>query len=102
MYPSGELNVLALRKAAVQARIAAHRWQCAAAAVELARPLAWIDRAHARWKSISPLAKMIGTPVAMLLGRKLFQKLGGGNLGMLARSAPAILEAVKMFAKARA
>ncbi|HVS54354.1 MAG TPA: hypothetical protein VHD62_18505 [Opitutaceae bacterium] len=103
MYPAGELNHLAARKALLRLRIAEHRLQCAQAADELARPLGWIDRALARWRSISPLAKTVGLPVVMLAAKKLLGRFGGvaatvGKLPRLFRSLPAMLQAFRAMA----
>src|SRR3954447_4678213 len=74
MYPHGELVELAERKRLLQARIDVHRWECAAAAAELSRPIAMIDRGVATWRRISPFAKLLGIPAGIFLTRFLKKK----------------------------
>ena len=102
MYPSGELKILATRKAALQTRIAARRWQCVEAAGELAKPVASIDGLISRWRRLPPLVRKIGTPVALLLMRQGLRRFGGGKLAGWIRGMPTILRTAGMFAKARA
>lgn len=99
MYPSGELRILAARKALLEARIAARRWQCAQHGVRLAQPIAWLDRACAQWQRISPLVKALGIPVLFGVGRKMAKR--GGVVSGVLRYAPLVLQGWRMFAKAR-
>lgn len=96
MYPTGELDALALRKAAVRLRIAGHRWQCVEAGAELARPLAWADDLWGRWRRISPIAKAVGAPVVLLVVKKLFGRFG--QVASIARAVPLIFQTAKMVA----
>lgn len=107
MYPAGELNELATRKALLRLRIATRRLECAQAASELARPLGWIDRAVAAWRRISPLTKAVGLPIAMFAAKKLFGRFGGiataaGKLPGLFRHLPIVLQAFRAMAGRRA
>src|SRR5688572_30356422 len=81
MYPSGELNLLAARKALLQARIALRRYECAAAAAEVTRPIAAIDRGLATWHRISPFVKILGVPLGLLLTRIISRKRQGKPTG---------------------
>ena len=81
MYPSGELNLLAARKALLQARIALRRYECAAAAAELTRPIAAIDRGLATWHRISPFVKILGVPLGLLVTRIISRKKQGKPTG---------------------
>jgi len=102
MYPAGELNLLAVRKALVRVRIAEHRWQCVHAAAELARPVDWVDRRIAQWRRLSPLLRMAGLPVIMLLVKKLKLFSRFQEVAALARSLPLVIttaRAVAGFAK---
>jgi hypothetical protein len=90
---------MAARKALLLTRIAARRDACVTAAAELAQPLGWLDQIVARWRGISPLFKMVGVPVGLFFGRKLFRGLGRGRwvvVGMLLRL---ILRAVRAAGK---
>lgn len=101
MYPSGELRILAARKALLEARIAARRWQCAQHSARLAQPIAWIDRAYTQWSRISPVVKALGVPLLFGLGRRMAKRRGGMVSGVL-RYAPLVLQGWRMFAKSRA
>jgi hypothetical protein len=81
MYPSGELNRLAARKALLQSRIAIRRWECAAAAAEIARPIAFIDRGVEMWHRISPFVKLLGVPLGLLITRIVSRKKKGKPTG---------------------
>jgi hypothetical protein len=71
MYPAGELDILLARKATLRRRIARHRLQCREDAMEIARPLALIERVFEAWKKIQPWVKLAGVPAALLLARSL-------------------------------
>jgi hypothetical protein len=100
MYPAGELDALAVRKNMLLLRIALHRQQCVVAGSRLAKPLAWADDIIARWRKISPIAKMVGLPLGLMLARKATKRLGG-SLKLL-RFAPLILQTARSFARRRA
>jgi hypothetical protein len=81
MYPRGELELLAARKALLQTRIAVRRWEVAAVATELMRPIAAIDRGLAVWHRISPFVKILGVPLGLLLTRIVSRKRQGKSTG---------------------
>ena len=58
MYPQRALTGLAARKAALQCDIMLSRAHCAGATARIAQPLAWLDRALALWRQLSPLAPL--------------------------------------------
>jgi hypothetical protein len=95
MYPAGELTQLSVRKAMVRVRIAEHRWQCVEAGTELARPVEVVDGLLAKWRRISPVAKAIGTPLALLALRQLvFKRLR--HIAAIARAMPLIFQTARM------
>ncbi len=57
MYPQPELTRLAARQAALREEIACRRTQSVAAAVRVARPLAWLDQMLALGRQLSALAR---------------------------------------------
>jgi hypothetical protein len=59
MYPRKELTALAARKHALQADCARLRATCAAAVVEVARPVGWLDRAVVAWRRARPLLRWL-------------------------------------------
>ena len=81
MYPTGELKQLAARKALLQARIAVRRWELAATAAEVARPVAAIDRGLQIWHRISPLVKLFAVSLGLLIPRILARRLKGKPTG---------------------
>ena len=100
MYPSGELKRLADRKALLQARIAVRRWECAAAASELARPLALIDRGLEIWRRIAPFVKILSVPLGLIATRAITRKrkgkaAGRSKLGMLMTMLPLIVRGIR-------
>ena len=72
MYPQRELKTLALNKARLRRRLARRRDECREAAVELLKPVAWFDRARARWRQVSPLVKLAGLVAGLFAGRPIF------------------------------
>jgi hypothetical protein len=74
MFPTQELNALAHCKRMIRARIARERFACSTALEAVARPLRWIDRLHARWRSVPALLKLATVPVAFFLKRRLFPR----------------------------
>jgi hypothetical protein len=105
MYPAGELNLLAARKALVRVRIAERRWQCAADAAEASRPLAWIDGALDCWRQLSPLTKAVGLPLVLLAAKKLAGRFGRSPLlrllPTLLRSLPVVFRTAQAVAGRR-
>jgi hypothetical protein len=99
MYPDGDLNELALRKVALRQRILLRRRECVARATRLARPLEKIDDLVARWRRISPLAKVAAVPAAMLFKRMLFPRVK--ILSSLLRWAPLAFKVFRGFKTAR-
>ena len=99
MYPQAELRILASRKAALRHRIHGRRIECAAAAATLSRPLEWIDRAHARWKKLSPVLKLAAVPLALLLRRKVAPR--ARILGSILRWGPLAYGAFRGLTAAR-
>ncbi len=109
MYPSGQLSELAARKTILQARIAVRRWECAVAAVELARPIAAVDRGVAAWHQLLPIVKLLAVPVGVWLAR-LSQRSTplepeakrNGKVAAALAALPLILQAVKLVQEFRA
>lgn len=84
-----ELNLLAQRKAVVQARIAVHRLECVVAVAELLPTLRFVDRVHGVWRRLSPWVKALGVPlgilgVKQLLGRRSAGTTSGSGKGRMA------------------
>jgi hypothetical protein len=109
MYPNGELAELAERKALLQARIEVRRWECAAAAFELSRPIAALDRGIEFWHRIAPFAKLLAIPAGIMLTRFLGKRrrAGGpaakrGKIAATIAAIPMILRGVKLFGQMRA
>lgn len=67
MYPHGELTTLHAAKAALRRRIAARRHQLTADAGIATRPLRWLDRAHAHWRSLAPVVRLGAVPLGLWL-----------------------------------
>ena len=110
MYPSGELGRLAQRKRILQARIAVRRLECAAAAIELARPIAYVDRGIELWHRVAPFFKFLAVPgglflTRLLTGRRRAVRQGrrkGGRIAAILSVLPLILRGLKMAIAARA
>jgi hypothetical protein len=109
MYPRGELIELAERKRLLQARIAVRRWECAAAVVELSRPIAHVDRGIALWQRISPFMKLLALPAGLIFARILGRGRGArrgarkkGKIAALLAALPMIFRAVKFLLQIRA
>ena len=102
MYPSGELDDLAARKELLRVRIAIRRMQCSVAAAELVRPLELIDGLHARWQAISPLVRVAGVPLFLVLAKKFLSRGGKAKWLMIFRSLPVVMRAAQAFARTRA
>ena len=99
MYPQEELTSLAASKSGLRLRISIRRSECAAAAARLARPIAWIDRAHARWRRLSPLVKLASAPIGILMGRMRIRHLR--TVGAVLRWSPLVLGAVRSLTPPR-
>jgi hypothetical protein len=99
MYSDRELTALATGKAVLRQRIALRRAQCARAAAEVMRPVAWLDHALAQWRRLSPLVKLAAVPLGFLLKRSTAPR--ARVLGSLLRWAPLMLGAVRILTGAR-
>lgn len=98
MYPSTELDILAVRKMLVCSRIHMRRGQCVTAAARIAQPLSWVDRAWAQWRTISPLVKLAAVPLGFTLKKRFLPKGGkGGLIGNLMRWAPLAIGAWRFY-----
>ena len=93
MYPHQELITLSLRKAVVRRDITRLRGQCAAAAVRVARPLAWLDRAVALARRLSPWLVIAAVPAGLVAQRLLSPRFK--ILGLFLRWGPPALAAVR-------
>ena len=89
MYPNTELTRLSAHKDAVRRRISGRREATAVALAGAVRPLEWVDRALAMWRKVSPVAKVVALPLALLLKKTLFRR--AKILGTLVRWAPLAL-----------
>ena len=92
MYPQPELNRLAADKIWLRRRIARRRGECATAAAQLARPVAWLDRMVAWWRRLSPLT-VAAVPLGVLLQRTLFPRVK--IFGALLRWAPLVFNLLR-------
>lgn len=88
MYPTQELNRLAIRKVALRRSITLHRLQCTKAAAEVVRPLQWLDRLMSTWRQFSPLTKLAAVPLGYLVKRTISSRLK--LLGSLFRWIPIV------------
>lgn len=93
MYSDRELNRLAIYKAALRHRITRRRDECAALAGRLTRPVAWLDRALAFWRRLSPFTQFATVPLGLLVSRAVLPRRG--LLGSLARWGPLAFAAVR-------
>lgn len=93
MYPHPELISLSLRKAALRREITRLRVECAGAAVRVARPLVWLDRAVAFARRLSPLFLIASVPAGLVAQRFLFPR--SKILGLFLRWGPPALAAVR-------
>ena len=100
MYPESELIRLAGHKAALRRDIAWRREQMAGAAARVARPLAWLDRAVAFWRRLSPFTQLAALPLGFALKRAVFPRVK--LLGPLMRWAPLVFGAVRGVMRHRA
>ena len=93
MYTDRELTRLAAHKAGLRRGIALRRIQCAGAAARIAQPLAWLDRALALWRRLSPFTRLAAVPLGFLVTRAAFFRRG--ILGSLLRWGPLAFAAVR-------
>jgi hypothetical protein len=98
MYPTRELNRLAVHKQALQRRITRRRHECIAAAGCIARPFAWLDRALVLWRQLSPWMHLAAVPLGMLIKRPSTPR----PLGALLRWLPLLSGVVRGFNAIRA
>ena len=99
MYPQEELRFLGARKAQLRQRIYERRVECAVAFRQVAVPIAWLDRAWAKWRRLSPLLKLAAVPLAMLLKRWIAPRKR--VFGSILRWAPLAYGAVRGLTAAR-
>lgn len=92
MYPQPELNRLAAYKIWLRHRIVRRRAECATAAAQLARPVAWVDRVVEFWRRLSPLT-VAAVPFGLLLQRTLFPRMK--IFGALLRWAPLVFNLLR-------
>jgi len=64
-------------------------------AARLSRPVAWLDRALAFWRRLSPFMQLAAVPVALLVARAVAPRRG--LLGSLARWGPLAFGAARAF-----
>jgi hypothetical protein len=93
MYSDRELNRLADYKASLRRRIAVRRTECAVLAARLTRPVAWLDRALAFWRRLSPFTQFAAVPLGLLVSRAVLPRRG--LFGALARWGPLAFGAVR-------
>lgn len=99
MYPDGELSELAVHKLALRQRIFLRRRQCIAAARRISEPVEKIDELMAKWRRISPIAKVAALPLAVLLKRTLFRR--AKLLGSALRWGPLAFKVFRSFSATR-
>jgi len=99
MYWDRELSRLAAHKAGLRRTITLRRTECAVAAAQVARPLAWLDRALALWRRLSPFTRLAAVPLGILVTRSALSR--GGILGSLARWGPLAFAAARGLAAVR-
>jgi hypothetical protein len=106
MPSDGELTRLAERKLLLQARADVRRWECAAAAAELARPLAYVDHGYEAWRRISPIARALGLPLGLIATRLVQRRRGhrarSGRWATLLSAVPAVIRGIKLVNSLRA
>jgi hypothetical protein len=93
MYPAQALTQLAVRKGVLQRRITRCRTRCADAAVQVARPLVWLDQMLAYWRKLPPLVRLAVVPAGLFAQRTFFKR--GKLLGSLFRRAPLAFAALR-------
>jgi hypothetical protein len=93
MYPDRELTLLAAHKAFLRQGIALRRAQCRAAAAQVARPVAWLDRVMAFWRHLSPFTQFAAVPLGWLVTRTVLPRMK--ILRTLARWGPLVFSAVR-------
>lgn len=93
MYPDREVSRLAAHKTALRYRIARRRTDCAELAARVVRPVAWLDRARAFWRHLSPYTRLAAVPLGLLITRAVLPRRG--ILRTLARWGPLALGAAR-------
>lgn len=94
MYPQRELALVAARKNLLRKKIAQRRSQVADDFRRIAKPLAWLDRVVAWWRTIPTIAKLAAVPLGLVLMKRTFfrrQKM----LAPLLRWLPVVYDAVQ-------
>ena len=99
MSPTEELRVLAVRKTALRARIAARRTELSHVSQRLAGPVALLDRGLGWWRSVPTGGKWAAIPVGIGIAKKFAPKIAG-SLGLL-KYAPLAAQVVKSIAARR-
>lgn len=87
MYPKVDLEILANRRKAMRVQIRDRRALLVIDTANVSRPVVWAEDMWAKWKAISPFAKIAAIPLGIFMKRKVFPK-SGGILGGLIRFAP--------------
>ncbi len=87
MYPKIDLEILANRRKAMRIRIRDRRALLVIDAANISRPIVWAEDMWAKWKAISPFAKLAAIPLGFFVKRKVFPKSGGWISGLI-RFAP--------------
>jgi len=87
MYPKVDLEILASRRKAMRIQIRDRRALLVMDMANVSRPVLWAEDMWAKWKAISPFAKLAAIPVGLFVKRKVFPK-SGGIIGGLLRFAP--------------
>lgn len=93
MYSDRELNRLAIHKIALRHRIALRRTEGAGLAARLVRPVAWLDRALAFWRRLSPFTQLAAVPLGLLVTHAVVPRRG--ILSSLVRWGPLAFAAVR-------
>lgn len=75
MYPRQTLIQLVAHKAMLRREIARQRAECVAAAIEVARPVAWLDSAVAVMRELPPLARMGVASLGLWARRAALERL---------------------------
>lgn len=100
MYPADELTRLATYKVALRRDIALRRIVCARAAARVTEPIAWVDRALAFVRRLSPLTQFAAVAGGLLFKRLLPKKLK--FVSTLFRWGPTVFAAVRGMSAAMA
>ncbi len=93
MYPDKDLGQIERRKASIRARIHRRRMDCIELCGELARPVGWIDAGMARWRCLSPWARLAMVPIGLMAGQRL--RRGRRTLTRIVQLAPMVVSLVR-------